>query len=169
LFLPDLYARLAVFSMTMPSLRERRADIPLLVTESITLHARLMGLPEAPAIDAALMAALQEAPWPNNLRELDATLHRLLLEGDGAATLTLDHCTDELGFLATFGDREDRLSIERIDAAVRESGSVSAAARALGVHRTTLHRYRRERARDLDAPPDAGVDVALHSGTSRAV
>lgn len=152
-FLPDLYARLAVFTMTMPSLRDRRADIPMLAKESIASRARVMGLPDAPAIDPELMAAIQEAPWPNNLRQLDATLHRLLLEADGAGTLTLDHCTDELEFLTTYGDRVERLSIERIDAAVRESGSVSAAARALGVHRTTIHR-RRGQKRDLDTPQE---------------
>ena len=150
-FLPDLHARLAVFTLTMPALRERRADIPLLVTESIAARARTMGLPAAPAIDPGLMAALQEAPWPNNLRQLDATLHRLLLEADGAPVLTLDQCQDELSFLVAPGDRGERLSIERIDAAVKESGSVSAAARALGVHRTTIHR-RRERERDAEVP-----------------
>jgi DNA-binding NtrC family response regulator len=150
-FLPDLYARLAVFSLALPSLRERRADIPLLVTESVATHATAMGLGHPPIVDAELMTALQAAPWPNNLRQLDATMHRLVLEADGAPTLTLALCQDELAFLHAFAERDVSLSVERIAAAVEKTGSVSAAARALGVHRTTLHRYRRdqERARDV--------------------
>ncbi|MDB4913045.1 MAG: two component, sigma54 specific, transcriptional regulator, Fis family [Gemmatimonadetes bacterium] len=142
-FLPDLHARLAVFTLQIPPLRERRADIPLLVTESLTAHAADMDLGHVPVVHDELMAAFQAAPWPNNLRQLDATVHRLLLEADGAPVLTVALCQDEMRYLADLVDGRAPLSFERVEAAVNETGSVSAAARALGVHRTTVHRHRR--------------------------
>ena len=60
-FLPDLHARLSVFSLTMPSLRERRADIPILVEEAVARHALNAGYTAPPTVDDDLMAALQAA------------------------------------------------------------------------------------------------------------
>ncbi|MEP6622663.1 MAG: sigma 54-interacting transcriptional regulator [bacterium] len=151
-FLPDLYARLAIFSLTMPPLRERRADIPQLVAESVAKHALDAGYALAPDVDEHLMVALRSAPWPNNLRQLDATMHRLVLEADGDTVLRLDHCHDSLEYLRAAGKQPDPLTPERIADAVQKTGSFSGAARVLGVHRATLHRHRRNQA-DANAAP----------------
>jgi two-component system, NtrC family, response regulator AtoC len=143
-FLPDLHARLSVFQLTLPPLRDRRADIRLLATEAAAAHGRDAGYSVPPAIEPELMMALQSAPWPNNVRQLDATIHRLVVEADGEPRLTLLHCLDELSYLAACAERDEPLTPERIEAAMQKAGSISGAARVLGIHRTTLHRYRRE-------------------------
>jgi DNA-binding NtrC family response regulator len=140
-FLPDLLARLSAFCVRVPPLRERRVDIPLLAAQSVAAHARRRGLDTPPAIHDDLLHALQRAEWPNNLRQLDAAMHRILVDADGAPELTLDHCEDEtLGL--TMVDR--KLTPERIAEAIEQEGSVSAAARRLRVDRTTIHRHRRQ-------------------------
>lgn len=145
-FLPDLQARLAVFRIVLPPLRDRRADIPALVHESVRRHAPACGYGESiPEIHDTLMAALQRAPWRNNLRELDASVHRLLIEAEGASRITLGHCTDELSYLAT--GRVDRhcITSQQIEEAIGRTGSLSGAARALGIDRKTLRGLRQRR------------------------
>ena len=142
-FLPDLYARLCAFRVRIPPLRERRADIPLLAEQSLAGHARRSGYGAPPRIHADLMNALQRAEWPNNLRQLDAAMHRILVDADGAPELTLAHCEDESLGLHAFAEAALPLTPERIAAAIQREGSVSGAARLLKVDRTTLHRHRR--------------------------
>lgn len=147
-FLPDLHARLGTFRIVLPPLRERKADIPVLVHESVRRHARACGYGGVlPEVDDKLMAALQRAPWPNNLRELDATMHRLLIEAEGAERLTLGHCTDDLSYLATGRTDRNQITSEQIEEAMARAGSLSGAARVLGVDRKTLRGLRR------NAPP----------------
>jgi len=142
-FLPDLNARLSAFRVRVPSLRERRADIPLLAQQSLRAHARRCGYGVVPTIHSELMIALQRADWPNNLRQLDATMHRLLVDADGAPELTLAHCEDENLDLHRYTERARPLTAERIADAIASEGSVSAAARLLKVDRTTIHRHQR--------------------------
>jgi DNA-binding NtrC family response regulator len=142
-FLPDLYARLSVFSVRLPPLSERRADIPILVARYVRAHAARMGIP-TPEVSPALMLALQRAPWPNNLRQLDATIHRLVVEADGAPFLSDDHASLLGDFPVT--RRETAVTRAEVEAAVAKAGSMNAAARLLGVHRTTLYRAQRKNA-----------------------
>jgi DNA-binding NtrC family response regulator len=140
-FLPDLLARLCAFRVRIPPLRERRADIPLLAEQSLAAHARRGGYGATPRIHPNLMDALQRADWPNNLRQLDAAMHRILVDADGAPELTLAHCEDERLGLEPAAERV--LTPQRIADAIRSEGSISAAARLLKVDRTTIHRHRR--------------------------
>lgn len=142
-FLPDLNARLSAFRVRVPSLRERRADIPLLVQQSLRVHALRCGYGTIPSIHADLLAALQRAEWPNNLRQLDATMHRLLVDAEGAPELTLAHCEDDNLDLHRYVESSRPLTAQRIADAIASEGSVSAAARLLKVDRTTIHRHRR--------------------------
>lgn len=153
-FLPDLYARLCSFRVRVPSLRERRADIPVLVMQSLSAHAQRTGYGTVPRVHPELMDALQRAEWPNNLRQLDAAMHRILVDADGAPELTLGHCEDEALGLHRFAESSRELTPERIADAIEREGSVSAAARLLKVDRTTLHRHRRRMQRDA-LPPGA--------------
>lgn len=138
-FLPDLLARLDGFVVRVPPLRERRADIALLVKHFVELHAPTLGYPRAPAIDPELMAALTAADWPGNVRELDVAVRRLLIEGEGAPTITLRECVDFLGHLRP--SRKGRITAEQIALEVEKQGNVAAAARKLGMSRTTVYRY----------------------------
>ncbi|MDF1551593.1 MAG: sigma-54 dependent transcriptional regulator [Deferrisomatales bacterium] len=90
-FREDLYYRLAVVPIHMPSLRERPDDIPLLVTHFLGTLAP--GQPVRVTPDA--MAALQRYPWRGNVRELQNTLERLLILRDGD-TLGLDALPDKI-------------------------------------------------------------------------
>jgi DNA-binding NtrC family response regulator len=140
-FLTDLSARLDVFRVTMPPLRERRADIPRLVMDAIDRHAGECRYEVEPTIAPELMHALQRAPWPNNLRELDATIRRLLIEAELSPVLTLAHCPEALSHLR-LADAPP-LTSDVVQGAVSKHGSVSAAARALNVDRTTIYRWLR--------------------------
>ena len=138
-FLPDLEARLDPFRVVLPPLRERRADIPVLAEHCLEFHCTRSGVP-IPVLSDELVSALQAATWPNNVRQLSATMHRLLVESRGAAVLTLDGCRDDLAWLA---DGRPGAPTEETDLQValeRAGGNRSEAARLLGVHRTTLHR-----------------------------
>lgn len=144
MFLPDLYARLRAFRVRLPPLRERRADIPSLVYGMVARRQVDFGYERPPQIDPALMEALQRAPWPYNLRELDATIHRICVDADGADVLTPDHCLDDLVYLRDAVTERPPLTTENIAAAVARAGSVAGAARTLGVDRTTLYRRQRQ-------------------------
>jgi two-component system response regulator HydG len=150
-FLPDLYARLKCFRIVLPPLRARAQDIPQLVLQCLTRHARECGYLSAPTIDDALMAALTNAPWPDNLRELDGTIHRLLVEADGADVLTTALCVGDLAHLVAAASPKAPLEITVVRRALAESDNKKArAARLLGVSRSTVHRV----LRDAEMRPD---------------
>jgi transcriptional regulator of acetoin/glycerol metabolism len=119
------------------------------------------------------MHALQRAPWPHNLRQLDATVHRILVDAEGANTLTLEHCLDDLDYLRDEGGAR-ALDPQRVDGAISRAGSISGAARLLGVDRTTVHRVQRKRATadacvaSAVAPhaSDGEINVAPHTSSS---
>jgi len=141
-FLPDLFARLGQFRIELPPLRERREDIPDLTRFFLARHALQCGYPVGlPTIHPELMDALVGADWKYNLRELDASLHRLVVEANSAAQLTLAHCVDNLEYLRgrTRG-RPTKSSPESVAAAVSRSKSVTGAANALGISRSTVYR-----------------------------
>jgi transcriptional regulator with GAF, ATPase, and Fis domain len=74
-FRPDLYYRLNVFPITLPPLRERRDDIPLLVDHFVETFARQQGK-TIDTIPAEVMAALASHHWPGNVRELQNVIER---------------------------------------------------------------------------------------------
>jgi DNA-binding NtrC family response regulator len=77
-FQEDLYYRLNVIPLTMPSLRERREDIPLLVDYFVKRHAERAGK-RITGVSADAMAVLTEASWPGNVRELENALERAVV------------------------------------------------------------------------------------------
>jgi DNA-binding NtrC family response regulator len=140
-FLPDLAARLTAFRVRIPSLRERANDIPALVHQFIELRAPQCGHTGAvPRVDDRLLEVLQAADWPNNLRQLDATVQRLLIHADGLSVLTLEHLGDDIVNVGAKGGDEP-LTPERVRKVVESAGSKARAARLLGVTRQTVHRY----------------------------
>ncbi len=83
-FREDLYYRINVISLRIPSLRERREDIPLLAHHFLDKYARLLGK-DVPAISVEAMKILEAYDWPGNVRQLENVLERAmaLIEGDG--------------------------------------------------------------------------------------
>jgi formate hydrogenlyase transcriptional activator len=81
-FRADLFFRLNVLSLTLPPLRDRGPDVPLLVTFLVTKFARQFGKPiEAVAHDT--MRLLSEYPWPGNIREMQNVIERAVILSDG--------------------------------------------------------------------------------------
>ncbi len=77
-FRQDLYYRLNVFPITVPPLRQRKEDIPLLVQAFIERYARKMGK-QITSIQKEAMKALQDYPWPGNVRELESVIERAVI------------------------------------------------------------------------------------------
>lgn len=80
-FRQDLYYRLSVFTLNVPSLRERRQEIPILLTCFLNQLAKRYGLP-APIVTERLREVCQNYNWPGNLRELEIFAKRYLVTGD---------------------------------------------------------------------------------------
>ncbi|HYA35659.1 MAG TPA: sigma 54-interacting transcriptional regulator, partial [Candidatus Binataceae bacterium] len=85
-FREDLFYRVNVFTITLPPLRDRRGDIPLLVNHALQKYAHLA---EGRQIEVSreAMAILVDYPWPGNVRQLESAIERALLlcEGDKIA------------------------------------------------------------------------------------
>lgn len=158
LFLADLYARLGYFRIEVPPLRERREDIPDLAKYFLALHAARRGYPPGlPTIHPALMAALEEAKWEDNLRGLDGAMHLLLVEAQSASELTFEHCHFCLEYLRKHKrGRPRKASRTQIADAVSRNGTIAGAARALGIARSTVHRQL-ARTNTGQSPPPVAV------------
>ena len=87
-FREDLFYRLNVFPIRMPSLRERAEDVPLLVWRYVTEFAKTFGK-EIETISGSTMEALQRYPWPGNVRELRNVIERAMINARGT-TLTVE-------------------------------------------------------------------------------
>jgi DNA-binding NtrC family response regulator len=148
-FRPDLWFRLNVLSIEVPSLRERASDIPLLVHAGLRRICETHGVP-APHVSDAVLAKLAERRWPGNVRELLNLLERLAIEQRGAVS-----DPDELGAYLSAPeplapvtrrevtrsalDAEEQADAERIEEALVDSGgNLSRTARRLELPRSTL-------------------------------
>jgi len=149
-FRQDLYYRLVVFPISLPPLRDRREDIPLLVEHFIRKHGRDAGK-WVRVVQPAAMAALMAHGWPGNVRELENVVHRSLLVADGSA-IGIDDLPPGLGkesaSFATEGSApiSVAMSLEELEQAAiekalkRHGGNLSDVARQLGIGRSTLYR-----------------------------
>ena len=139
LFRQDLYQRLAVFVIDVPPLRERRSDIPLLATRFLAELEHEVGPRE---LSASALARLASYGWPGNVRELRNVLYRAALASSGHVIGSQD-IADSLDLAS--GPQRMALSADQARAVVNgHGGNVSAAARQLGLARSTfrglLHR-----------------------------
>jgi two-component system response regulator PilR (NtrC family) len=82
-FRQDLYYRIHVIAVQVPPLRERRADIPLLVAHLLARIAAEYGLPAAPTLTEAALARLAAHSFPGNVRELENLLERAVALSEG--------------------------------------------------------------------------------------
>jgi PAS domain S-box-containing protein len=77
-FREDLYYRLNIFPITVPPLRQRKEDIPLLVQAFIEQYSRKLGK-QITSIQKETMKTLQDYPWPGNVRELESVIERAVI------------------------------------------------------------------------------------------
>jgi len=147
IFRSDLFYRLNVFPIEMPSLRERRDDIPLLVEYFIDRYARKAGK-SFRTVTKKSLDLLQSYPWPGNIRELQNVIERSVIVCE-----TENFSVDEswLSRQPVASEQDSRLDVLRkppseekaiIEAALRESGGrvygPSGAAAKLGIPRSTV-------------------------------
>jgi formate hydrogenlyase transcriptional activator len=140
-FRSDLYYRLNVFPIRMPSLSERKTDIPALVRHFVQKFARSMNK-QIEVIPSATMSALVNWEWPGNVRELENLMERSVILSDGRVlNAPLAELRTGHEGLESDGTLE---SLERqyIIRVLRDTGGVIAGPRGaavrLGMKRTTL-------------------------------
>jgi DNA-binding NtrC family response regulator len=136
-FRQDLFFRLNVLSVSIPALRERAVDVPLLVN---ALWMRLHG-GQPPEFTPDAMQRLMEYRWPGNVRELENVLERLIVLG--VSHVTVEHLPAEIAIRAAVPGRAGTLR-EAEEAAIRRAleeakGNKALAARILDIDRKTLY------------------------------
>jgi DNA-binding NtrC family response regulator len=147
-FRADLFHRVAVVTLWLPPLRDRREDFPALVAAGLARAARELALPAEPAADPGFAAVLAQYDWPGNVRELEHALERLVALG-APERLGAGEARELLSELAA-GGCGARAVCDPSAALSAARGNVSAAARTLGIPRTT---YRRHLARAATLTP----------------
>jgi DNA-binding NtrC family response regulator len=149
-FRPDLYYRLSTVTLTVPPLRERPEDVPLLIRQFLLRASAESGCP-VPEIDSQAMARLLRYPWPGNARELQNAIQRgIILARNNVLTIKeLPPKVAGLDFSSTrmISDAvEKRLSLDQFEhdyiRAVVEAvnGNKTEAANILQIDRKTLYR-----------------------------
>ncbi|MBV9992464.1 MAG: sigma-54-dependent Fis family transcriptional regulator [Alphaproteobacteria bacterium] len=155
-FREDLYHRLNVVPVRVPSLAERRDDIPLLVAHFMKRLSAASGLQMREIGDDA-MAVLQAHSWPGNIRQLRNIVERLLIlaTDDAQQAISADLLPSDLGASAPWGGqgrgdlvismplREAREIFERdylVAQINRFGGNISRTAAFIGMERSALHR-----------------------------
>jgi formate hydrogenlyase transcriptional activator len=142
-FRSDLYYRLNVFPIQLPPLRERREDIPALVTHFVEILGRRMGR-EIEHIPTETMSALSSYQWPGNIRELQNLIERaVILSNDGVLPNPLPSAeTQQRASISpaapTLRDSERTLILQTLEAVRWVIGGPKGAAAKLGLARTTL-------------------------------
>ncbi len=142
LFREDLYFRLRVIEITLPPLRERRGDIPLLVEHLLDKVSRDLG-GAVPVIPHEVMDAIVAHEWPGNVRELENAITRAALLARGGVIVTehLGLSSRARASAAVAPDSLDAVESQHIQEVLRKTaGNKSAAARALKISRSRLDR-----------------------------
>ncbi|MEH7248619.1 sigma 54-interacting transcriptional regulator [Neobacillus niacini] len=163
----DLYFRLNVIHLSVPSLRERHNDIPLLIQAFLEKATRREGK-KIPLLTHEAMNLLEQYSWPGNVRELENAIERaVVLSGE---IIDIEHLPERLQRANGEKDKHQAKVIDQtiepsglqnlkrienlaIIQAVREcNGNITLAAKQLGISRTTL--YKRLRQSDIKSKPD---------------
>jgi formate hydrogenlyase transcriptional activator len=147
-FRSDLYYRLNVFPILLPALRERREDIPALVTHFVKIFSRRMGK-QIDNVPSEMMMAFQWHSWPGNIRELQNLVERaVILARDGvlpnplqkrqtSAIILSSHAPSSLSSV-NWEDSDRALVVETLEQVGWIVGGPRGAATKLGLKRTTL-------------------------------
>jgi len=156
LFLEELYNRVSVEPIHVPSLIDRKEDIPILVKYFIEDYYRTIGEENNVIIDNDALILLQSYSWPGNIKELRNIIEKLILQmsSDNVNTITADLIPIEIKenhpniindneVLISFNMKEARDIFERnyiISQLARFNGNISKTADFICMERTALHR-----------------------------
>ena len=184
-FREDLFFRLQVIPIHLPPLRARRSDIPLLVNHFLEKANRKHGL--SVTISREAMIYLWEYDWPGNIRELENLIERLVILSDNGITDWMDLPPNIRSFVSdkkspqpTLGNEQidlreatEQLQVRLMEEALRlTNGNKSAAAKMLGLKRTTLVAKLRKRSNSSTARSSGRINkpdktlAAFHAPTS---
>lgn len=153
-FRSDLYYRLNVIPLHVPSLRERRSDIPLLVMSFLRQFAARMGKP-VPFVSPETMRLLVEYPWPGNIRELQNVIERGVVLSRGSALVLAE---DLLPVEESQGDAGPVPKAEPVSSDSLES-----------VQRRHILRVLERTDGLISGPNGAGAILDLHPNTLRSL
>ena len=150
-FRADLFYRLNVFPVTLPTLRERHSDIPILIEHFLRVYSQRLGK-QINGISQEILSSLMVYPFPGNVRELENIIERAVVLAKDGSTLTEDqislHSDQPLDFNFIFPGEEDKKlksmveALEKkaiIQALQRWKGNISKAAKSLGLSRPGLY------------------------------
>jgi DNA-binding NtrC family response regulator len=137
-FREDLFYRLNVVNIHIPPLRERKADIPLLVDYFIKKYCTSMNRP-AVSIDSASLKRLQEFNFPGNIRELENMIERAIVVGDGKKISLKDLPLEKTNTGSTAESLDDFESAFILGILTKYNWNISRTAKALKVDRVTLY------------------------------
>ncbi|MDP3276068.1 MAG: sigma 54-interacting transcriptional regulator [Deltaproteobacteria bacterium] len=150
-FRQDLYYRLQVFPIRLPTLRERRDDIPLLARHFLDKYSREMGKPIA-GFSQQTLELMMSYGWPGNVREVENEVQRLVIQTDPGSYLlphdlsarirnvegVLDKVRPPRGTLKEMIEHIEKWLL--IEALREHKGNKSATAKTLGITREGLHK-----------------------------
>jgi transcriptional activator for dhaKLM operon len=147
-FRPDLYYRLSTFTVTLPPLRERPRDIPLVADRILTRFTRQLGYQVSLA--PGVTDVFKKYAWPGNIREMEAVLGRAATQLAGAGMIGLTHLPNNVRLMdANLQHIQPSLQVGSLHEMERETilltlqmyrGNVSRIAQVLNISRTTLWR-----------------------------
>lgn len=167
-FREDLFYRVNVIKIDVPPLRRRKEDVPLLVEHFVDRFRRLQ-MKDIIGVTPEALSILTAHDWPGNVRELENVIERAFVLCSGA-WIGIEHLPEELtGASVTEAAHGDMKTVRRMseaqtimNALKRNRFNRMAAARDLGVHKTTL--YRKMKALNISPrsdAPDAGNNAAF--------
>ncbi len=143
-FRQDLLYRINTVEIHVPPLRERAADIGLLIDHDAQRFARKYGKTVVP-VGGHTLEELREYPWPGNVRELVHAVERAVIMAEDAE-LRVQDLLVQAHAVATPPDPQQQLNLEALEktairqAIAKHGGNLSRAAQELGLGRTTLYR-----------------------------
>ncbi|MBE5318084.1 sigma-54-dependent Fis family transcriptional regulator [Pedobacter sp. MR2016-19] len=140
-FRSDLYYRLSVFTITLPPLRERKADIPALATYYLKEFANKVNR-SAPKMDDKILSILSGHSWKGNIRELKNVIERLVILSDGDVLSTAALPPEFFEFTPIENDYNlqqiEKQHIQKV--LIHTKGNKTETSRLLGIGLTTLYR-----------------------------
>lgn len=159
-FRPDLYYRLSTFTITLPPLRDRPRDIPMVAERILSRFARQMGYQVSLAPE--VMDVFRKYAWPGNIREMEAVLGRAATQVVGTGVIGLEHLPNHVRLMEADPQNIRRflqVQVSSLSEMERETillmiqmyrGNVSRMAQVLEISRTTLWR----KLKDYDIDPE---------------
>ncbi len=142
----DLFYRINVITLQLPSLRNRETDIPLLANLFLEKAIVKMGLSSAPRLTGKLEERLLRYSWPGNVRELQNVIEQIVFNANGSLKLDEKHLPEKMIKITTTqsGSEDMALGAQELKhillALEMCQGNITHSARLLGIGRNTLYR-----------------------------